>query len=259
VSIDPGLIEGESALLYRALLDRAPVAPPRERIVGLTVEHAYAIQRGTIALRQRGGARRVGRKVGLTSAAMQEMLGVREPDFGVLLDDMLVAAADGIDAATLIAPRAEPEIAFVLSAPLHGAVEIDEVLDATRSVCAAIEIIDSRVVDWRIAIEDTVADNASSALVVLGQEHPIGSVDLVAESVQFRVGDSVESGLGKAVLGHPAKAVAWLAQALDAYGEGLEAGDIVLPGAMTRALPFVPGEVIEATFETLGRLEVAIR
>jgi 2-keto-4-pentenoate hydratase len=260
MSVDPTVLAREAELLGQALRDRAPVSPPRERIPGLTIHDAYEIQRGTIAARERTGSRRVGRKIGLTSAAMQQMLGVAEPDFGVLLDDMVVAAADGIDASTLIAPRAEPEIGFWLAQPLHGEVTIEQVLAATRSVCAAIEIIDSRVVDWKIAIEDTIADNASSALVVLGPEHPAGSVDLAGETVELRVGAAAaESGRGDAVLGHPAAAVVWLTKTLAQHGEQLQANDLVLPGAMTRALPFATGDSVEAAFGTLGRIHVRIR
>jgi 2-keto-4-pentenoate hydratase len=248
---------GQAERLLVALDTRVPIEPVRDAVHGLTLDDAYEIQRHLIDLRLAAGARRVGRKVGLTSKAMQEMLGVDQPDFGVLLDTMVVPAASGFEAASLIAPRAEPEIGFVLSAPLEGnAVDANDVLDATASVCAAIEIIDSRIAEWRIGIEDTVADNASSALVVLGEMHPLNGIDLAAERVTISVGATSERGDGAAVLGHPAEAVAWLARTLWHHGECLEAGDVVLPGAMTRALPFAAGDMIQASFTTLGELSV---
>lgn len=258
-------IESEAAVLLAALRDRAPVAPPRERLPGLTIDDAYAIQRELIALRcaaagTRAAARPVGRKVGLTSEAMQSMLGVDQPDYGVLLDDMLLASGETIDGGTLIAPRIEAEIAFVLARDLAGpGLGIDDVLAATGAVRPALEVIDSRVADWRIAIADTIADNASSALVVLGDEHDPAGVDLSGELASVRVGETCEQGRGEAVLGHPAAAVAWLAGVLHRHDERLHAGEIVIPGAMARALPFAPGDTIVARYSTLGTIEVAVR
>ncbi len=250
----------EAELLLDSLRTCTAVAPPRERIAGLTIDDAYAVQRELIGLRCRGGARRVGRKIGLTSLAMQEMLGVDQPDYGVLLDEMLVRATDGLDASQLIAPRVEAEIAFALRGALAGPdVGVEDVLAATRAIAPALEVIDSRVADWNIRIEDTVADNASSALVILGHERAVANVDLVAEEATVQVGRETVSGRGEAVLGHPAEAVAWLARALARHGEGLEQGDVVIPGAMARALPFSGGDVIRAEFSTLGSIEVTVR
>ena len=253
------MIETEAALLYEAWRTATPVAPPVERDEGLSIADAYAIQRAWIGRREADGARRVGRKVGLTSAAMQEMLGVRQPDFGVLLDDMVVSAANRIDSRGLIAPRVEPEIAFELAAPLEGDVGVDDVLAATARVRGALEIIDSRVEAWRISIVDTVADNASSALVVLGDDSiDVASIDLAAETVTMTVGAETVEGRGDAVLGQPAAAVAWLAATLAEHGERLEAGEIILPGAMTRALPVAAGDTVRCTFGTLGAIEAAV-
>jgi 2-keto-4-pentenoate hydratase len=191
---------------------------------------------------------------------MQEMLGVSQPDFGVLLDTMVVEPSPGVEAHGLIAPRVEPEIAFELSQPLEGDVGIDEVLAKTARLRPALEVIDSRVEGWRISIVDTVADNASSALVVLGEQSLApDEIDLVAETASLTVGTETVEGVGAAVLGHPAAAVAWLAATLAEHGERLEAGEIVLPGAMTRALPFAPGDTVRCVFGSLGSLEVAIR
>jgi 2-keto-4-pentenoate hydratase len=247
----------EARLLHEVYATREPVAPLTERRAGVTVDDAYEVQRAGIALR---GGRIVGRKVGLTSQAMQEMLGVDQPDYGVLLEDMVVDAAVGIAHDRLVAPRVEAEIAFELATPLQGTgVGVDDVLTATAHVRPALEIIDSRIADWRIAIEDTIADNASSALVVLGDAVPADGFDAESEVATVTVGGREVSGPGRAVLGHPALAVAWLARTLAARGEGLRAGDVVLPGAVAAALPFEAGDVVRAAFSTLGDLEVTIR
>ena len=250
----------EARLLFEALRTTEPVPPPRERIADFTIEDAYSVQRELIRLRTADGARRVGRKVGLTSLAMQEMLGVDQPDYGVLLDEMVVEPDHEIERSQLIAPRVEAEIAFVLDRPLAGDdVEIDDVLRATGAVRPALEVIDSRVAEWRIAIEDTIADNASSGLVVFGPPSPLGNLDLVSERVEVTVGAASASGSGEAVLGHPAAGVAWLVRALARHAEGLEAGEVIIPGAMARALPFAAGDVLRASFSTLGELTVKVR
>ena len=250
----------EATLLLQALEACQAVAPPRERIPGLTIDDAYAVQRELIGLRCAAGARRIGRKVGLTSRAMQEMLGVEQPDFGVLLDDMVVPERAGLDTSRLIAPRVEAEIAYVIGVDLQGPhVGPNEVRAATVGLRPALEVIDSRVADWNIAIEDTIADNASSGLVILGAERSPSEVDQLEETVSVRVGSRAVEGRGDAVLGDPAAAVAWLVRALARYDEGLSAGEIVIPGAMAAALPIAAGDTITANFSTLGILEVAVR
>ena len=246
--------------LYTALRDVEPVPPPTDALPDLSLEAAYEIQRQLIELRLGDGERRVGRKVGLTSAAMQRQLGVDQPDYGVVLDSMVVPASADVDAGGLIAPRVEAEIAFWLERPLSGPeVTAADVLGATGQVAAALEIIDSRVEDWRITIADTIADNASSGLVILGDRVDVAGLDLKAEEAVITVGDRREAGKGAAVLGDPAEAVAWLARTLHPFGEGLEAGEFVIPGAVHAAIPFSPGDVIRATYSSLGDLEVTIR
>jgi 2-keto-4-pentenoate hydratase len=153
----------------------------------------------------------------------------------------------------------EAEIAFHLDAPLSGPdVTVDDVLAATGHVSAALEIIDSRVADWKITIADTIADNASSGLVLLGEPVPVADVDLQAETATVTVGEATVTGAGAAVLGHPAEAVAWLVRTLAPRSEGLEAGEFVIPGAVAAALPFTRGDVLRATYTTLGELEVTV-
>lgn len=238
--------------------EASPVVPPSERHPGLSVDDAYAVQLRGRALRQERGARLVGRKVGLTSRAMQELLGVDEPDFGYLTDAMVHPDGARLPLHALVAPRVEAEIAFRLSSPVAGSdVTFEEAAAAIGEVAPALEVVDSRVADWRITLPDTVADNASSGLAVLGAFSPLGNTDLAAVEMTMRVEHAdgtteEESGPGSAVLGHPARALAWLARALAPYDEGIDAGEIVIPGAMARAVTIPDGAVVRADFTGLG-------
>jgi 2-keto-4-pentenoate hydratase len=242
-------------LLSEAERERRPIAPLVGRDLGLTLQDAYAIQRHNIARRVEAGAVVRGHKVGLTSVAMQAQLGVDEPDFGVLLGDMLLDEGNAVRLDELIAPRVEAEIAFVFGEDLSG----PGVSSATaqRAVVGAIpvlEVIDSRIADWEITLIDTVADNASSARVVLGgQVTPITGMDLrLVGGVVTRNGALVATGAGAAVLGNPLSCVAWLANTLATYGERLRAGDLVLAGAIHGAFPVAEGDVVRAEFAGLG-------
>jgi 2-keto-4-pentenoate hydratase len=200
-----------------------------------------------------------GRKVGLTSRAMQQQLGVDEPDFGFLLQSMLVPSGATLRRAELLQPRVEPEIAFWLRDALRGpGVTAEQVLAATRGVSAALEIVDSRIADWKIKLADTIADNGSSARAVIGERVvPVADLDLVAEGVElFCDGQPVGSGVGAAVLGHPAEAVAWLANRLADFGDGLHAGQVVLPGAMCASVFANAGETFRAEYPHLGSVSV---
>jgi 2-keto-4-pentenoate hydratase len=234
-----------------------PVPPLSERAPGLGIEDAYAIQQGGRELRLARGATLVGHKVGLTSAAMQQQLGVDQPDFGYLTDAMQVPAGGELAVGELIAPRVEAEIAFRLARPLRGdQITREQVLAATEAVAPALEVIDSRVADWRITIVDTIADNASCGRFVVGDFRPLDGLDLAAVEVTMAVGAERVSGRGEAVLGHPAEALVWLTRALAPYGEGLETGEVVLPGAVARALPIAAGDVAEAAFAGLGEIRL---
>ncbi len=225
-----------------------------------SIADAYAIQQASRATRIAGGERLVGRKVGLTNVAMQTLLGVDEPDFGYLLDAMLIPSGSSIESSTLLLPRVEPEVGFVMARELAGVeVTAQDVLAATEAFQPVLEIVDSRVRDWRITIIDTVADNASSALVVTGERFPADAIELGTLEVEMRVGDTVESGRGDAVLGHPAEAVAWLVRMLASFDEGLSAGDLVIPGAFARAISANAGDVVVGDFGPLGRVEADFR
>ncbi len=216
---------------------------------------AYAIQQHNLGLRLASGVALLGRKVGLTSKAMQAQLGVDVPDFGGLLADMGVEEGDDISVGELIQPRIEGEIAFVLGRDLSGpAASAVEALTAIEGALPALEIIDSRVADWKIKLVDTIADNASSARYVLGARlTPVKDLDLrLLGAVVSTNGQVVETGAGAAVLGNPARCVAWLANTLWQFGEKLEAGNVVLAGALHRSFAVQPGDVVRAEFAHLG-------
>jgi 2-keto-4-pentenoate hydratase len=245
--------------LWRAEVDRAPIAPITEGRPYLTVEDAYAIQTVNIERRVVAGALIRGRKVGLTSEPMQRLLGVNEPDFGALLDDMFVEDGDEIALGTMLQPRVEAEMAFVMARDLAGpGVTVAHALAAVGGVLPAIEIVDSRIADWRITLVDTVADNASCGRLVLGGTlTPVTDVDLrLIGMLLSRNGVPIDSGAGAAALGNPARCVAWLANKLAELGSGLRRDDIVLPGALHRMTPALPGDVFRAEFAHLGSVTV---
>ncbi len=245
--------------LHEAESSRKPIEPLAARWPGLDVTDAYRVQLHNIDRRVAAGATVRGHKVGLSSRAMQEMMGVREPDYGHLLDDMFVFEGHDVAMSEMIEPRVEIEVAFVLgdSLPTKGCNAAD-VIRATEFILPAIEIIDSRIADWKIGIVDTIADNASSGKVVLGG-NPVRLADVDVRSIGaklLRNGDLAESGTAAAVLGNPVTAVAWLAQTVSVFGVSLEAGQVVLPGSCTRAVPVEANDVIRAEFEHLGPVEV---
>jgi len=246
--------------LLRAHGEASPIPPLTEAEPALSADDAYRVQQLVVAARLPHDGPIVGYKVGLTSKAMQELLGIDSPDFGPILSAMVVESGAVVDRARLIQPRVEAEIAFVLARPLRGpGVEAEDVLAATSGVMAAIEVIDSRVEGWRIKLADTIADLASSAMVVTSGR-PVPPHGLALDEIGVRMerdGDEVSSGVGSAVLGHPARAVAWLINTLGEKGVGLEAGHIVMPGAMHAAVPAEAGNRFRAVFEELGPVEVS--
>jgi 2-keto-4-pentenoate hydratase len=201
-----------------------------------------------------------GHKIGLTSAAIQRQLGVEEPDFGHLFADMEITGAT-LRMNRFIAPRVEPELAFVLGRELHGPqVTTREAAAAVHQVLPALEIIDSRIADWRIGLPDTVADNASSGAYVLGTTGvPLHRLDLDRLGCVLRVGSEVAAtGTASAVLGNPLAGLAWLANTLGRYGTVLQPGQVILSGSMTAAVNLVPGRTISAEFDGLGHLSLHV-
>lgn len=246
--------------LAEAERTRSPVPPLRETYADLDVVDAYEIQLLNIRRRLAAGATVLGHKVGLSSLAMQEMMGVDEPDYGHLLSDMALAEDTPVSVGRFCMPRVEVEVAFVLGATLPGAecTEAD-VLAATEYVAPSIELIDSRIRGWDIKIGDTIADNASSAGFVLGADRvKPADIDLLRIDARLmRQGERVAAGRSDAVLGNPVVAVAWLARKVASFGVTLEAGHVIMPGSVHRAIDVHPGDHFEAVLDGLGSVRLS--
>lgn len=246
----------EAALaLFEAGQSGQAIEPLTNTHPEMSVEDAYRIQTINIEKRIGSGQRLVGKKIGLTSPAMQQMFKVDEPDYGHLLDQMFVYQGEPIPMSSLIQPRVEGEIAFIMDRDLEGpGVTPTDVIRATAGVVAALEIIDSRILDWKIKIQDTIADNASSAAFVIGSRM-VSPVDLDMRHVGFvvmRNGSLAGTSAGAAVLGSPAQSVAWLANKMAEFEIALKAGDIVLSGAAAAAVPVLAGDSITLTVDRIG-------
>lgn len=242
--------------LYDALRARKTLPPLTDRHPDIGIEDAYHISLHLLSRRERDGERLIGKKIGVTSKAVQDMLNVHQPDFGFLTDAMQYADGSTIslEAAGLIQPRAEGEIAFMLKSDLQGpGISREDVLAATEWVAPCFEIVDSRIHDWKIRIEDTVADNASCGVFVIGAQHtnPAG-LDLAALRMRMtRNGDAAGEGFGSAVQGHPAEAVAWLANTLGRFGIPFRAGELILSGSLAPLVPAHAGDRFEMEIEGL--------
>jgi 2-keto-4-pentenoate hydratase len=248
--------------LWEAERTREPIGPLTIDHPGIDVVDAYQIQLINIRRRLAAGRLVRGHKVGLSSKAMQEMMGVDEPDYGHLLDDMFVFEDQEVDTAQLCQPRVEVEVGFILGAALPApGCNVADVLRATDYVVPALEIIDSRIRDWKITLCDTIADNASSCRVVLGgRATRIDQVDLRTVGATLRRnGTVIATGSSAAVLGNPVTAVAWLANKVHDFGVTLDAGHVILPGSCTRAYDVAPGDNLRADFDTLGGVSINFR
>ena len=251
--------------LQHAKRERQPIEQFSRRFPAMTMADSYAIQREWMALERAAGRRVIGHKIGLTSRAMQLASQITEPDHGTLLDDMLLKDGPEVEAARFIVPRFEVEFAFILAKPLRGPhVTLFDVLNATDHVVPALELIDARIEPFDRhtkaprKVLDTIADNAASAAIVLGGRpmRPDAVDWRWAGALLFKNGVIEESGLGAAVLNHPANGVAWLANKLAAHDEGLAAGEIVLGGSFTRPVPCAAGDVFHADYGPLGCIAV---
>ncbi len=241
--------------LYRALTSASPIAPLSESEPGLSVADAYRIQQHLVLRRTEAGERVVGKKIGVTSQAVMQMLGVSQPDFGYLLDGMVYPDGAAIEAATLIQPKAEGEIAFVLKKDLMGpGVSAADVLAATEGVMACFEIVDSRIRDWKITIADTVADNASCGAYVLGDRMvDPRALDLrTCGMVLEKNGEVVVTGAGAATMNSPVNAIVWLANTLGRLGIGLQAGEVILSGALGAMVPVKAGDHLRVSIAGIG-------
>jgi len=249
ISIAPARHEALARRLRQAYGSN-PVAPLRDGLDPTDGRGAYEVQETNTRFWTAQGRRIVGRKIGLTAKSVQMQLGVDQPDYGVLFEDMAIANGGVLDPARVIQPKAEAEVALVLKTNLHGPdVTPEQVFAATAYAVPAIEIVDSRIADWKITFADTVADNGSSAFFVLGDEaKPLAGLDLYTCGMALEVNGAIASiGAGAACLGHPLKAAAWLARTLQ-----LRAGDVVLTGALGPMVALAPGDRVKASIGGLG-------
>lgn len=245
--------------LYNALCSREVLTPLTERHPDITIEDAYYIQQRMTARRIDAGARVVGKKIGVTSKVVMDMLNVHQPDFGYLLDTMIYNEGEAIPMETLIQPKAEGEIAFVLKRDLLGpGISNADVLRATECVMPCFEIVDSRIKDWKIKIQDTVADNASCGVFVLGDRAvDPRKVDLTTcGMVLEKNGEIAATGAGAAALGSPVNAVAWLANTLGKLGIPLKAGEVILSGSLAAMLPVKAGDNLRVSIGGIGGCSV---
>ena len=257
--MDKNLITQLGDELYQALVSRTVVEPLTTRYPELGVDHAYLIQQRMIERRVGAGERIIGKKIGVTSRAVMNMLGVYRPDFGYMLDGMIYNEGESIDASTLIQPKAEGEIAFILKKDLLGpGVTNADVLAATECVMPCFEIVDSRIRDWKIKIADTVADNASCGVFVLGdQAVDPRKIDLaLCGMVLERNGEIIATGAGAAALGSPVNAVTWLANTMGALGIPLKAGEVILSGALAAMFPAKAGDSFRVSIGGMGSCSV---
>ncbi|PZX01286.1 2-oxohept-3-enedioate hydratase [Psychrobacillus insolitus] len=248
--------------LLEAERTKQSIAPLTETYENITVADAYAVQLAQIRQKIDTGATVKGLKIGLTSKAMQEMLNVYTPDYGFILDTMVYDELEGLSTESFIQPKVEFEIAFVFNKKLKGPkVTMQDVIDATDYVVPAVEVIDSRIANWKIKFEDTVADNGSSAGAILGEKRTqlkdiedITNIPMIVK----KNGEFLDQATSAAVLGNPLNAVVWLANEVSAYGISLEPGMFVLSGALSKAVTFEAGDEFEADFGILGKVSVNI-
>lgn len=245
--------------LYQSFIDKTTVAPLTEREPTITIEDAYKIQEQMIKRRLEAGESIVGKKIGVTSKAVQNLIGVDQPDFGQLTSGMFFYEGEDISLANLIQPKAEAEVAFVLKEDLVGpGITATDVIAATDYIVPCFELVDSRITDWKIKIEDTVADNASCGVFVLGRTQiKLTDIDLnLAGMLLERNGELIETSAGAAVQGGPVNAVVWLANTLGRLGLPFRAGEIILSGSQSSLVPAVAGETLRCTVGGLGSCEI---
>jgi len=245
--------------LWEAEVSGIAIDPLTDSNPDLTPEEAYQIQLQNIERKLKEGRKIVGKKIGLTSLAIQKLLGVNEPDYGHLLDSMVVENGGTVSVNQVLQPRVEGEIAFILKKDLYGSnITMLDVLQATKYIVPALEIVGSRIKDWKIKLPDTIADNASSGLYVLGGK-PTKVEDVNVEQIGMvlsKNGRIINTGVGAAALGHPATCVAWLANKLSQFDIPLRAGEVILSGALSAMVVAEPGDSFTAKFAHIGQVHV---
>ena len=251
-----------AATRLRDAYTQGPIGPLRDTMESTDIDSAYAVQAINTEFWRQAGRRIVGQKIGLTSLAVQRQLGVDQPDFGVLFDDMLIADGGTLNSAHVLQPKAEGEVAFVMGRDFDNPrATVVDLMSAIAYALPAIEIVDSRLKDWKITIADTVADNASSAFFVLGsQPQSLKGLDLLTCGMMLTLDGAVASvGAGAACMGHPLNAAAWLAATLSSRGQPLRAGAIIMSGALGPMVPIAPGNQVRVRIGGLGAAEFFFR
>ncbi len=258
--MDADRIRSFGDALYEALASRTTIAPLTEQAPGITIQDAYRIQQRMVARRLKAtGETIVGKKIGVTSKAVQDLIHVTQPDFGQLTSGMAFEEGQEVPLSGLIQPKAEAEVAFVLKRDLQGpGVTATDVIAATDYVVPCFEIVDSRITDWKIRIQDTVADNASCGVYLLGgAKKRLTDLDLsLAGLVLERNGELFSTAAGAAVQGGPVNAVVWLANTLGALGLPFKAGEVILSGSQSSLIPAVKGEHLRSTVGGLGSCDI---
>jgi len=259
--MDAALLNELGDELFTALRARHTLTPLTERHPAISVDDAYRISKRFLDRRLAEGEKVIGKKIGVTSKPVQDMLNVHQPDFGFLTDAMALWNDAIVDLAEhrLIAPRIEGEIAFVLKHDVSGTnITREDILDATECVLPCFEVVDSRIDNWRIRIQDTVADNASCGVYVLGDGGAAPRALDLAEAclTMRRNGETIATGLGSAVQGHPAEAVAWLANTLGRFGIPFLAGEVILSGSLVPLVPVVAGDHFDLDIAGIGSAAV---
>jgi 2-keto-4-pentenoate hydratase len=252
---------GKAKALYEARRTRTPIAPFTDADPTLGMADGYAIQQELVRLLLADGDRVIGYKVGLTSVPMQKMIGVDSPDYGPVLASTVYADGDTVPLSAFIAPKVEAEIVFTLGARLQGpGVTVDQARAAIAGAAAGLEIVDSRIADWRIKLADTVADLASNgAMATAGSSVPITDFDpRLTGMVMTRNGELVDTAAGAAALGDPVAVIAWLANTLGEHGVALEPDHVVMTGALHAAVPLSPGDEFTAEFDRLGSVTIRV-
>ena len=257
--MDSNIIQTLGDSLYQALRSNSVIDPITNQYPDMTIEDAYAVQKRMIDRRVQDGEVIVGKKIGVTSRAVMNMLGVYQPDFGYMMDRMIVNEGESIAMSTLIQPKAEGEIAFLLKKDLMGpGLSNADILAATECVIPCFEIVDSRIRDWKIKIQDTVADNASCGVFVLGDSAVSPrKVDLsTCGMVLEKNGEIIATGSGAAAMGSPVNAITWLANTLGSLGVPLKAGEVVLSGALAAMFPCAAGDNFRVSIGGIGSCSV---
>lgn len=261
--MDEKLIKDCALEIYNAEKNCSPMGALTDRFSDITIEDAYKIQMAVVDLKLKDGEKIIGKKIGLTNKAIREQIGVHEPDYGIITSSGFVGDGGELDSTTLIAPRIEPEIAFVLKSDLTVdmyPVNNMDIINATLGICPALEVVDSRVKDWKIKIQDTISDSASYARIVLGNRiTPLDGLDLrVIGMASYVNGELVTHGSSANVMGNPIEAVTWLTNKLLKYGVELKAGEIILSGSFTPVFSIKKGDSVLAIFDRLGEVSARV-